>query len=165
MTEKPVVVFLSGIPGSGKSTIIKNKSDNGEWLDFVVLSVDSEIESIAKNQGISATIAHKKHYKKCNKKILKEFTHLLSQNRNVILDRNNATKMQRETFLNLVPNNYHKKAVVIEAPVETAVSRVDARNKLVEKIFIPLGIVYTFAKNFELPSKEEFDETEIIRNY
>lgn len=101
---KPVLIMLSGPPGCGKSTAVK------EWLsrypDALILSTDALIERYARYVGktYSEVFFH------CVKRSGKRFTKLLKKAReiqcDVIWDQCNLTQVDRYVKASNFPNHY-----------------------------------------------------------
>ena len=136
------VIILCGLPGSGKTTFSLSKYSTYERISQDELG----------------------NREKCEVR----FTELLSQGKNVIVDRTNISRKQRRTWLNLAKE--HKamvKCVFLRVPYDVCVARVLARRghptitaELTDEK--KQNIVSKFQSELEEPHIEEgFDSLEI----
>lgn len=111
-SKSPVVVLTVGIPGCGKSTLVKRIVNE---LDFHLVSSDQIIDEHAQKIG--------SHYDKIFKEYTNVATHLMwrrfhsfiNDGKNIILDRTNLTIDSRKHVFDQIPFSY--KIVVINVHV------------------------------------------------
>jgi predicted kinase len=147
------LVMLVGVPGSGKSTWVK---ENCDPMQFNLLSTDNYIESVAEKEGITYNQAFKDHIKKATDNMNKMAKDAFSNNRNVIWDQTNLSKKSRKAKLAMVPAHYTKIAVYFPAPnKEEHKRRLDSRPGKT----IPSHILKDMIDCIQIPSHDEgFDK-------
>lgn len=152
---KPKIYVMVGLPGSGKSTWIKNNL-NGE--NFVLVSSDDIIDKIAAEKGITYSDAFKSSIGFATGEMKRIFEDAVKQNRDIVCDQTNVSKKKRKGILNKIPNNYKKIAVVFETDDALIAQRLKSRAEETGK-HIPDHVVDSMAKSWQAPTKEEgFDE-------
>jgi len=159
--KTPWVMMLVGLPGSGKSTWIKNcQKDIFEYmgLDFVVLSTDDYIEEKAKQEGKTYSEVFKKYIDEAGAHMFEELRSAIEDNRSVIWDQTNLTRKSRASKLAKFPKHYNKIAIVFCTSDEELERRLKERGEKTGKV-ISLEIIQSMKNQFELPSKDEgFDD-------
>lgn len=111
---KPVIYVLSGVPGSGKSTI---GAKIATVTDAVVISTDNiraELNGSAGNQANGAAV-FAIAYERLDKTV--------ADGRNVIWDSTNLDSESRGFVLSHIPSSYGKVAVFTDVSVETCKAR------------------------------------------
>lgn len=170
MADKEILVLV-GLPGSGKSTYIKEverayafQCDYSGQITkpfHTVISTDSVIEEIAAelgstyNQTFRALIRFAERYEKMR------FREALAHGFNIIYDQTNVTAKKRKAILSSVPSQYRKIAVVFNPPFDILKERLEKRAQDTGKV-ISLNMVEDMQKRFEYPSLEEgFNEIRV----
>lgn len=164
----PRLYMLIGVPGSGKSTFVKNMSDFGEnsrgkiARSFFVASTDSRIENMARDMGTTYNELFKDAIKFAEMSMYEDISTWTKYNRDIIWDQTNLTKKSRAKKLAKIPAHYHKIAVVFETPSKEELQRrLDGRAGFKD---IPEHVMKRMIETFESPTLEEgFDE--IIPHY
>lgn len=161
MTEKiskNVYYMLVGLPGSGKSTYFKMLRETyiQTGRPFVYCSTDDVIENYAEQ--------HKKTYNEVFEDNIKVATKLVEANRDlavkmamdIIHDQTNLTTKKRKAWLDAIPDDWCKVAIVFEKPEETEwVNRLNSRPGKV----IPEHILQSMESTYVKPTVEEgFDD-------
>lgn len=158
----PEILILIGLPGSGKSTY-RNKI-RSESKNYLELSTDDMIDEIAQQQGKTYTeVFPSVNMKYLTKRMIESFKEGLEQGRNIIIDRTNMSKKRRKEFLDMVPENYEKVAVVFVIPDNILKQRLKSRADATGKS-IPDFVVTNMAKSYESPDKEEFHKIQYVRD-
>lgn len=130
----PIIYFLIGISGSGKSTWAK------AWAkvkNATVVSSDAiraELFGDESIQGNAALVFDTAHARCVN---------ALNRGQNVIFDATNVTSWSREALLKKLPAGTKKVAVVCHVGPETAIRRQENRTRKV-----PTSVIYTQWDNF-----------------
>lgn len=152
--KTPILYVLVGLPGSGKSTWIKNNCDSS----FVIISTDNELEALAESEGSTYNEAFNKHYELAATKAKARFAKALKDNANIVWDQTNLSISKRRKVLSQVPRRYNKICVVFTLSREELNARLDKRHKETGK-FIPQSVVDDMEKIFSFPTENEgFDK-------
>jgi predicted kinase len=143
---------LIGVPGSGKTTWIKNQT----WaLGLTVVSTDTWVELYAKNQGKTYSEVFDEYMPKAVN-IMTEHVKLARESgHTVIWDQTSTTAASRKRKFNMLPD-YEHIAVVFATPNEE-----ELKCRLASRPGknIPDSIIESMIKNFEMPTLDEgFEE-------
>lgn len=145
--NKPMMIMMVGLPGTGKSTFI-----NQNFKDLNVVSTDNIIEQMASEKGITYSEAFNDCIKIATKKFFEQISNNVESNVSFVVDRTNLSTNSRKKILDLIPSEYNKIAIVVSLNDETEHFR--RLNNRPGKI-IPDHVVQTMKKSFEMPSKSE----------
>ena len=158
------LIFLCGIPASGKSTFAAECQKNGGNSYTIIstdeirksefgnaaLQYDSDCEQIAKEMGVSP-------YKVANDFVyaiaFDEIVQALSGNKTVLFDATNISVKNRKSMLGKVVDrvpNTKAFAIVFKTPLEDCLRRNAERERVV-----PAGVIKRMYDTFEMPTKEE----------
>jgi len=147
----PEVIFLIGIPTSGKSTF----SNNPKYKEYVRVSSDDILQEIAKERQQSYNTVFKGNIRFAQIAMMKVLRKAIESDKSILWDQTNLTKKQRREKMKHIPSHYKKTAVYFVVPLETALKRNTQRPGKV----IPPDILERMIKEYELPTMEEgFDE-------
>jgi len=154
LQNQPVVMFLIGLPGSGKSTF-RNKLPSS----YIILSTDDVFDRLAKEQGLTYTQAfHQLGFTIPQAEFDKAFQDAIQNNKNIVIDQTNMNSKARGKKLRLIPKNYKKIAVIFTVSDDVLQQRLDKRAQATGKI-IPSHVLATMKNSYEEPTKAEgFDE-------
>jgi adenylate kinase family enzyme len=137
--KKPILTLLVGPPGSGKSTMSKGLFYEA-GLHVAYINQDS--------QG-------KEHYTK--------FMHAIAESRDIIVDRMNFEKRQRNRYIGPArTNGYHIKIIVLHEPHKVCLERMLKRenHETIRDREGAEGALRFFFKNYERVEDSEADEVE-----
>jgi predicted kinase len=144
----PICYQLVGIPGSGKSTWIKNQ----EWSkNCVIVSTDNHVENYAQSVNKTYSEVFDEYMETAVKLMLQDVEEASRNNRDIIWDQTSTTINSRKKKFNVLPNYYHI-AVIFKTPEKTELERRLANRP--GKI-IPLHVVNSMILNFQAPSEKE----------
>lgn len=145
---------LVGVPGSGKSTWVKNQL----WAkDIPVVSTDKFVEDYAKEQGKTYSEVFHEYMPIAVRLMANQALICQANNKDVIWDQTSTTIATRAKKIRMLPN-YYKIAVVFKTPPTAELEKRLASRPGKE---IPWEIVSSMASQLEAepPTLEEgFDE-------
>jgi predicted kinase len=143
----PEVIFLIGIPTSGKSTF----SSVGLYKDYVRVSSDDILQEIAKQKEASYDSIFRKNIRFAQIAMIKVLKKAVKENKSIIWDQTNLTRKQREEKLKYIPPHYKKTAIYFIVDLETALKR----NKQRPGKTVPPEVLERMIKEYELPTMDE----------
>lgn len=143
----PEVIFLVGIPTSGKSTF----SNNPKYSEYVRVSSDDILQEIAKKRKQSYNTIFTANIRFAQISMMKVLRKAIEDNKNIIWDQTNLTRKQRREKLKHIPDYYKKTAVYFIIDLKTALKRNTERPGKV----IPPEVLERMIKEYELPTLEE----------
>jgi predicted kinase len=148
----PKLYVLIGVPGSGKSTWIKNQ----DWAsDCVIVSTDNFVEEYAASVGKTYSEVFKDYMPTAVDLMAKQVVRCRENGNDIIWDQTSTTVNSRKRKFNMLPN-YYAIAVVFKTP-ELA----ELRTRLASRPgkTIPWNVVSGMIEHFDMPDEEEgFDE-------
>ena len=155
-TNTPEIIILVGLPGSGKSTYIKQLKSK---KNYVVVSTDDIFDRFAADAGINYNQAFKiLPYKEAEREMFDSLRAAVTQKKSIIVDQTNTTIKSRARKLGAVTKGYKKIAVVFSVDEKELQRRLDQREKEIGKS-IPKDVIQSMKTSFQPPSKAEgFDE-------
>jgi predicted kinase len=141
---------LIGVPGSGKSTWIKNQS----WaLGMPVVSTDRYVEIEAQRQGKTYTEVFEEYMPIAVRLMTNHALTCQANNMDFIWDQTSTTvKTRARKFNTLLPSQYEHIAVVFKTPEPDELARRLASRP--GKV-IPAEVMENMIRNFEYPSLDE----------
>lgn len=150
--RKPKLYVLVGVPGSGKSTWIKNQA----WAkNCVVASTDDILDAHAVATGQTYSEVFKDYMPTAINLMTDKVIAARQKNADIIWDQTSVSVGSRKKKLRMLPN-YYKIAVVFKTPdADELQRRLGSRPGKV----IPPHVSNSMAASFSMPTKEEgFDE-------
>jgi len=150
---KPKVVWLAGLPNSGKSTKIKK-----EYSNFTVISFDGLIlewfETPVYDEAYQKYIESSKETKELIAITNQlKFVEALAHKKNIVLDFVNLSEAFIQKYYNFVPKWYRKEFILLDIDFNTILERNKKRAK--KGKFIPAEVLKSMK---QLLGKEEFKE-------
>lgn len=142
------VYVLVGVPGSGKSTWIKNQ----DWaLGLTVASTDNFVESYALSQGKTYSEVFDEYMPTAVDLMTEVVVHAREHGHDIIWDQTSTTVKSRARKFRMLPD-YEHIAVVFKTPEWKELKRrLDGRPGK----HVPKEIVESMIHNFEEPTLEE----------
>lgn len=152
--NNPIYLMLIGVPGSGKSTYIKNKLAN--TTNTVVASTDAHIEQAAAKAGTTYDAIFSRAIGAATKAMKADIRAAIENGQNIIHDQTNITANARAGKLSIIPDNYRKIAIFFHTPDSDELQK--RLNQRVGKT-IPTHVITDMINSLEMPTKSEgFDE-------
>ena len=158
--DRPEIIVFIGLPGSGKSTYIKEMLSTSN-VDYVIVSSDNEIERLAEEAGLDYNSGFDRFIGKATMLMKQTFRNALNNGSNIIWDQTNLSVKKRRGILQKIPDNYRKSAIAFDLTGEELQHRLDKREKETGKS-IPPYIVKSMAKSYSPPTKEEGFDSVLI---
>jgi predicted kinase len=150
----PTLYLLIGVPGSGKSTWIKNQ--NFDWGNTIIASTDDEIEALAQQAGKTYNDVFHDEIKNATAKMMQNVQHALRSGVDIVWDQTNTGVKNRAPKLAMIPKSYRKVAVVFPTP-----GAVELGRRLASRAGknIPDHVMRSMIANLQMPTEAEgFDE-------
>lgn len=171
------LIFLMGVPGSGKSTYIdKLIAENYRYRkEPIVISRDSIVENIEiKGHNLPKSYTERFKYLSennlqsyVNQLVVKAYMNALQdkEGRDIIIDKvNTSLKTRRAIYspnfkkpLVDIINNMYKECIIMTLPENILYKRLDHRNNLNDKV-IETDIITKFMVTSKIPGYLEFDK-------
>lgn len=141
-----------GVPGSGKSTWIKNQ----QWSDnTVVVSTDEFVEDYARECGSTYAEVFDDYMPTAVGLMTDKVVRAREAGKDIVWDQTSTTIQSRARKINMLPD-YYKIAVVFKTPNTDELNR---RLKSRPGKVIPSVVIDSMIKNFQMPYEDEgFDE-------
>ena len=139
---------LIGVPGSGKSTWIKNQP----WAkDCVIVSTDNFVDAYAKEVGSTYSEVFESYMPTAVKLMADQVVRARNEGKDIIWDQTSVNVKSRKRKFNMLPD-YEHFAVVFETPVVT-----ELRMRLASRPgkHIPWSIVSSMIRAMEMPTLDE----------
>lgn len=139
---------LIGVPGSGKSTWIKNQ----DWaVDIPVVSTDNFVEAYAKEQGKTYSEVFDEYMPIAVKLMANQVEICKANGLDIIWDQTSTSVVSRKRKFNMLPD-YEHIAVVFPTPEKDELARRLASRPGKN---IPDSVMRSMIKNFEMPTEDE----------
>ena len=151
-TIMPTVYVLVGVPGSGKSTWIKNQ----DWIqDCAIVNTDAFVEQEAQRQGKTYNEVFNDYMPTAVELMADQVVAAREAGQDIIWDQTSTTVASRRKKFNMLPN-YHAVAVVFYTPSHT---ELECRLASRPGKNIPWNVMQGMISSLKLPTEEEgFDE-------
>jgi predicted kinase len=163
MTNKPKLYVLVGLPGSGKSTWIKNNLHLFD-KDVAIISSDDYIDLKAAQEGKTYSQAYSEHIGAATMHAKKAFSDAVKAGKSIIVDQTNMGEKKRRSWLSQVGNKYEKIAVVFDVPEKELFRRLAERGQRTGK-HIPMAVIDDMASKYQTPTEAEgFDKILFYKN-
>jgi predicted kinase len=144
----PTCYQLIGVPGSGKSTWIKNQP----WAkDAVVVSTDNHVEDYAEKMGKTYSEVFDKYMPIAVQLMTDDVINASKNNLDIIWDQTSTTVASRKRKFKMLPNYKHIAVVFTTPNDEELKKRLGSRPGKT----IPDHVIRSMINNFEMPTKAE----------
>jgi hypothetical protein len=146
--SQPKLYVLVGVPGSGKSTWIKNQ----EWAkNCAIVSTDAHVENYANTVGQTYSEVFRDYMPYAVKLMADDVVRARDEGKDIIWDQTSTSVISRKKKFNML-SNYYAIAVVFRTPAESELlTRLSNRPGKT----IPWNVVSVMIQNFEMPTEEE----------
>lgn len=153
------IFMLIGIPGSGKSTWLKNQDI--DLSNTAILSTDNHIDTYANSIGKTHDSVYREYIKTAEKLIKQDAANAVADNKDVYWDQTNTSVKVRRKKLNRF-KDYYKVAVYFTVPSDNELKiRLQSRPGKT----ISHRTMQMMTSILEIPTLEEgFDEIIIVEN-
>lgn len=154
----PSLFMLVGVPGSGKSTWIKQQVF---FEDIHIASTDDIITRYANDQGKTYNEVFHDYIKVAEKEMYANVMEAVKLDQDIIWDQTNLNRKSRAKKLIMIPDHYRKVAVLFPTPSMEELMR---RNASRPGKVIPMGVMQNMIDCFNQPSIDEgFDEVQVAK--
>jgi predicted kinase len=156
IADKPELIVMVGLPGSGKSTFIR------KWYpNYVVVSSDDVIEKLAAADGKTYDEVFKQYVGRASGEMKTTFNNAVKNNESIVWDQTNLSKKKRRGILQQIPSHYRVVAVVFNIPDKVRAERAAQRTGKT----IPDHVMRSMEQSYDPVTKDEgFDKIIEIRN-
>lgn len=150
----PTAYILVGVPGSGKSTWVKNQKWGG---DHVIASTDDYVEAHARSVNKTYSEVFDEVMKAAITQMIDDVTSAIEAKKNIIWDQTSTTVSTRAKKIKML-DGYTKIAVVFKTPLFDELNGRLQKRALTGKV-IPSDVMHRMISGFEHPTLEEgFDQ-------
>jgi len=166
LSELPTLEVLVGVPGSGKSTFLKEKN-----VDFALISRDDTLMQFAKDNSIEGNYSEvwflltDENQKQIDKMLESKFTEAFKNKENIVVDMTNTTSKAKRKWFNKAKLNRKREYRVINTvfatPYNEVLRRLEKREKETGKV-IPDFVLRNMIKGFMIPNRTSSDETKWV---
>jgi predicted kinase len=162
-----IALIMSGLPGSGKSTILKDSEFLKNYFDsdrtVTILSSDDYIEARAKEDGKTYSEVFAIYVKDAERNIKDRLEKAIEKGHHIVWDQTNLRIKKRKMIHDSIPTDYRKVIIEFDVPFEVIVDRVKQRGEATGK-HIGYGILKSMWDTRERVSPEEGFEIVVIQN-
>ena len=157
--SKPEIVFLIGLPGSGKSSFLKQGIQEKRFQNYKICSTDQYIDFVASLRKKTYDDVFDEVYPDAEKQFFKLIDESVKQNQNMVIDRTNCSIQDRKKILERIPSYYKKRAIVFGVPQDELKKRLNVRANATGKV-ISEEVLQSMINKYEHPTHKEFDHME-----
>jgi predicted kinase len=148
----PVCYQMVGVPGSGKSTWIKNQ----QWIDpRIIVSTDVHVENYAQGQGKTYSDVFKEFMPQAVKLMSEQVVAARKYGFDVVWDQTSVNVASRRKKFNMLPDYRHIAVVLETPPMDVLKERIASRPGK----NIPDHVINSMVNSFVTPTLSEgFEE-------
>jgi len=151
--DTPIIIVMTGLPGSGKSTwrdlFLKDYK-----RDYVIVSSDDEIERMAAEVGLNYTDGFEQFVGPASRICKEKFREAVNNSVDIIWDQTNLTPKKRRSILSQLKKGYESYSVVFEITTSELEKRLAKRERETGK-HIPPKVIKDMANTYIPPSTAE----------
>lgn len=163
VSNRPNLILMVGLPGSGKTTAARKLQNIWASKAYIILSPDDILMEMGKADGLTYTQSVRKFsFKKAENIFLAQLKQSLADRKNIIVDRTNLTILTRSILLQNVPGDYTRTALICEIAPELLKVRLEERAQKTGKK-IPAKVLAEMIEGYRLPTRHEFDEIKRVK--
>jgi len=156
---KKYFYMMIGLPGSGKSTWVK---ENIFDTRVKIFSTDNLIEEAAKRAGLTYNEVFEDNIEEATKTFFSGIRDAVAKGEDILVDRTNLTRKSRKKILDMIPDDYTKVAVLVKCDNlflhEHRLMNRPGKN-------IPSNVIDNMRRTFEEPSiKEDFSSITLVNS-
>jgi predicted kinase len=152
---KKEAIMLIGVPGSGKSTWIRNFLAGKDPSQWVIISTDDILERWGKEKGLDYNQAFSHfNFKHVKNQMMKELKDAIQAGKNIIFDQTNMTAKSRAEKLQHLPADYDKQAIVWSLTEPELKRRAEKRHGETGKL-VPAHVITNMQRSYMSPTKAE----------
>lgn len=155
-SERPAVVVLVGLPGSGKSTARAQAAATGASAHSYHYSTDDKLDDRAAELGMTYSEVFSDYIKEVTAEADAEVAEAIERRQGVVWDQTNMTAKKRRKILDRFPKEYRRECVCLLPPMDGA-QEAELRRRLESRPGkeIPDHIMRSMRHSFQLPSVNE----------
>lgn len=143
------IFMLIGVPGSGKSTWIKNQKFDEST---VIASTDNHIEEYAESVSKTYNDVFRDFVDQATTRMMQDIEMAVGKNLDIVWDQTNTTATARRKKLRKIPEHYQRIAVVFATPPhEELQKRLNSRPGK----HIPSAVMNNMIQRFQEPTPDE----------
>lgn len=143
------IIMLVGPPCSGKSTWRQRNCP-----DHVLIDTDSYIERRAQEQGSTYGAVFDSEIRAAEADMQQRLRFAVARGADMVWDQTNMTRRSRLRKLALIPEFYHRTAVVFQVDIDELALRNQVRAQNTGKE-IPWKVIRDMINSFEMPAADE----------
>ena len=156
LVDAPQIVFLIGLPGSGKSTW-RRTAVSRATRPVAVVSSDLLIEQRAYEHGITLCQAYAStDFGPVEARVADDVHEAAQRGEDIIVDRTNMRYQSRGRLLDLVGPDYARIALLFDVPLDLLNERLRARAHATGRV-VRQAVLDDMRANYEPPDEAQFD--------
>lgn len=160
MRYRPLIIFLVGLPLTGKTTFVKEYEQN--LLDFEIISRDDLLlreTGKSDNQEAWQCASVDNLHGKIDSILMQKISNCVIYQKNILIDMTNLRLNARAEKLALIPENYFKLSLRFMLPDEATLLQRNEERQAKEGKFIPPDVLTRMKDSAQFPNSitGEFD--------
>lgn len=157
LIDDPEVIFLIGLPGSGKTDYALRKlAEDKKYRKYTLCSTDRRIEVQSIAMGKRYHEVYDDLFPEAFEGMLWHIEVAIENNMSMFIDTCTVSKAERKKILDKIPSHYKKRAIIFHVPNDELKKRLLIRADETGKITTD-AILMKILEKYEHPTKDEFD--------